>query len=418
MRVLCDDCAARPHRPPSATGLGDLRPVNSSRADSDTFRLLSVADLLDLPDPPWLIDRLIPHGLAVIYGAPAAFKSFLALDIALAVATGTPWHGRAVEAGYMVYVATEGAGGLKRRVVAWSAARGHPDLARARFLPESVDLLDARQVERARRTLATLPEPPALLVIDTMARTMVGGDENAARDVGRFIAAVDGQEVACRLVVHHAGKSGDERGSSALRGAADVMARVERDGQAPTVELVCDKPPKDGQGWPSLTLRAEPVAGSLAMALVPPLSAAIEAEDERRERIVAFVAEHRSCSRNRIERGVGGKASAVRSTLDALVAERVLIEQARGQSRTYSLPRPTLGYEVGTRYPVAPVDDPRPGGEHTPFRGCPSGTRSSEPSSPLTRTTTADDHCSTCGSLLVNVAGRPTCFGCPRRAEA
>ena len=123
-------------------------------------------------------------------------------------------------------------------------------MGRVRFLPEAVNLLDGVQVERVKHTLAELPEPPALLVVDTMARTMVGGDENSARDVGLFIAALDGQSVGTRLVVHHAGKGGDERGSSALRGAADVIARVEREGLSPRVDVVCDKPPKDGVSWP------------------------------------------------------------------------------------------------------------------------------------------------------------------------
>jgi RecA-family ATPase len=51
-------------------------------------------------------------------------------------------------------------------------------------------------------------------VIDTLARSMAGGDENAAKGVGEFIAAIDrlrGDHAA--LVVHHTGKDGDrERG--------------------------------------------------------------------------------------------------------------------------------------------------------------------------------------------------------------
>lgn len=412
-RALCDDCADRLlfHGPE------DDYPAEAANA-WNAFPLLTYADLLDLPDPAWLIDGLVPEGLAVLYGAPGTFKSFAALDWALSVATGQPWHGRDVRGGYVVYIAAEGHGGLCKRVEAWRETHGRPDMTRVRFLAQAVNLLDAEQVERTRCTLATLPEPPALLVIDTAARSMVGGDENSARDVGMFIAAIDGQNAGTRLVVHHAGKAGDERGSSALRGAADMMARVERDGQAPCIDLVCDKPPKDGASWPTITLRSEPVAESLVLALVPPLTAAFDAETERRKRVLAFVVEHGPVSRNRIETSVGGKASAVRSTLDALVVERLIGESRQGQAKLYSEPRPTLGDEVGTRSLQVTADrtssrrgeDPVgvPGGDEV--GQTPSATSSLVPE---TRST-----CSGCGSLMTNVNGRSVCFACKSRGAS
>jgi len=74
---------------------------------------------------------------------------------------------------------------------------------------------------------AGIPEDPALFVFDTMARCMPGGDENSAQDVGLVIAAADRirqRTGAAVLLVHHTQKGGElERGSSALRGAADSM---------------------------------------------------------------------------------------------------------------------------------------------------------------------------------------------------
>jgi DNA-binding Lrp family transcriptional regulator len=69
-----------------------------------------------------------------------------------------------------------------------------------------------------------------LIVVDTLARCFTGGDENSSKDMGRFVAACDAlrkETGATVLVVHHSGKDkSSERGSSALRGAADAMFEV------------------------------------------------------------------------------------------------------------------------------------------------------------------------------------------------
>jgi hypothetical protein len=339
------------------------------RPSGDVFRLLTYEELRALPDPEWTIDGLVPEGFAVIYGAPATFKSFLALDWALCIGTGRSWNGRKVKPGYVVYVAAEGHGGLKRRVEAWREANGRPDLSRVRFLPEAVNLLDRQQIERTKRTLATLPEPARLLVVDTMARTMVGGDENAARDVGLFIAALDAQDVTTRLAVHHTGKDGgSERGSTALRAAADVMAKVERDGiTTPRVEVACDKPPKDSEAWPRMTLKLEPVRSSCVLVPQSLVEGQQSTYEQRREQVLRFVEDHGPVSRNKVEEGVGGKAATTREAVVALVNEGLLEESRKGQAKLLSIPRPSLGDEVGRGTPQAPPTNLVPGGEHTPL---------------------------------------------------
>jgi hypothetical protein len=48
----------------------------------------------------WVVDSVIPvGGLVTLIGKYETFKSFIALDLALSVATGTPWHGQPCEAG-------------------------------------------------------------------------------------------------------------------------------------------------------------------------------------------------------------------------------------------------------------------------------------------------------------------------------
>lgn len=69
-------------------------------------------------DGLWLIDDWLPAtGIAAVYGHPGSGKSFLVLDMAAAVASGTEWAGRHVERGLVVYVVAEGQTGLDRKSV-------------------------------------------------------------------------------------------------------------------------------------------------------------------------------------------------------------------------------------------------------------------------------------------------------------
>ena len=368
-QVLCDRCASQPHRKPSASGLAiDLAAERAQRADQidSGYQLLSIDDLDQLPAPDWVITGFLPEGLSVLFGAPSTFKSFIALDLALSVAAGVPWAGRPVRQGYVVFVAAEGTSGLKQRKDAWIAAhddKGVIDELRthAHFLPLSVDLLDPTAAARLSAALTGVPARPALVVIDTMARGMTG-DENSAKDVGRFIAAVDALPASARLVVHHTGKDGSsERGSGALRGAADMMARLKREEQSQRVELSCDKAPKDGPAWRSMTLATESACGSLVLKPVSPFDAEATAEENRRKRIIEALKEQPQ-TQTAVERAVGGKALLVRQTLERMATDGSVQMTKHGQRKLFELPRPTLGDGVGTRSDSVPADDRVPRG--------------------------------------------------------
>lgn len=290
-------------------------------APDGLLRLLTADDLLALPDPEWLIDGLVPaSGLSLLYGRSGAGKSFLVLDWALCVATGLPWLGHEVKQRPVVYVAAEGRAGLAARYRAWAEAHGWPDTSLIRFLPEAVNLLDSDVVERVRRTLASLPDRPRLLVIDTMARTMVGGDENAAKDVGRFIAAVDELRAdGAVFVVHHTGKDGGaERGSSALRASADLMAKLTRDGLNPHLALTCEKS-KDAAEWPPVPLTLEPVAGSLVLARRVEQE---KAGNDLEALVLAYIAERGPASANKITAGIQKRRPDVLTAVRALESTR------------------------------------------------------------------------------------------------
>jgi RecA-family ATPase len=89
------------------------------------FRLLTRAELYNLPEPSWLIDGLLPtNALAVLYGLHASGKTFVALSMALSIAAGHQWCGKATKSGSVLYVAAEGLRGLIFRMQAYEATTG------------------------------------------------------------------------------------------------------------------------------------------------------------------------------------------------------------------------------------------------------------------------------------------------------
>jgi len=306
--------------------------------DGEPRRLLSITDLSQLPPPSWTLEGLLPAGgFTVLYGPSGAGKSFLGLDWGLCIAAGIPWYGREAKAGWVLYIAAEGVSGLHRRAQAWQTARSTDHVERIRFLPEAVNLLDRQELDGARRTLHELPEPPALIVIDTMARTMVGGDENAARDVGMFIAAVDtlgADSGAARLVVHHTGKNGeDERGSSALRGAADMMHALKPDGAA--LRLECVKA-KDSDPYDPWRLHLSQVAESCVLRCGTPVGRLAPSELS----ILTAVSESfgtRPASATAIRDAADVPRSSLYRSLRSLTERGFLTENSAGATTHYAL---------------------------------------------------------------------------------
>ena len=208
--------AAEPRHPEQ-----DLQPYALTRHTDETrrtYRTLSVEELESLPPPKWLLPGILPEGQTWLYGEPGSGKTFLALDWAATVASSGL---------NVVYFVGEGVTGFARRVHAWRKAHGR-NLSTFYAVPQAPHLLDREAVGILKQTISEMQ--PALVVIDTFARASVGGDENSAKDVGLAIDALDmlwREHQASSLVIHHSNKyGGSERGSSAIRGAADATWEV------------------------------------------------------------------------------------------------------------------------------------------------------------------------------------------------
>lgn len=190
--------------------------------------IVKAKDLKFLPKVTWLVTGEIPEkGLTVIYGPSGIGKSFLALDYALKIA----------QVHTVVYVAAEGQSGYEQRIAAWCQHNRQTE-DNLYICLGSPNLMEDDDLETFIAEVVSLS--PALVIVDTLAMAMIGGDENSARDMGRIIQSARSIQLDadCAVVfVHHTNKGGViERGSSALRGASDVMIRVSGDDDLVVVE--------------------------------------------------------------------------------------------------------------------------------------------------------------------------------------
>lgn len=191
-------------------------------------------------------------GLSVLYGAPGAGKSFLALDLAYAVAKGQPWMGRDTRQGPVIYAVGEGVSGLRRRAKAISVMKGG-EAQQVMFLPHTLSTPD--NVEKMALILGQVKayyrSDPCLLIFDTLSRFFgEGDDENSAKDMRRFVNAIGSLQADFPglhvMLVHHSGKDQDRgmRGSSVLQGAADTVIQCRKNGGG---HLAFIEKQKDGQ---------------------------------------------------------------------------------------------------------------------------------------------------------------------------
>jgi predicted transcriptional regulator len=166
--------------------------------------------------------------------------------------------GREVQRGSVIYIAGEGSAGLPPRVKAWKRAHGFVGRADVHFLTTAVPLLEREAADDFLRAIRERlhGRQPVLIVLDTLARSMVGGDENSGRDMSLFVAATDRLREATGatvLVVHHTGRKGESpRGHSALDGAVDTQLLLS--GSHASLTLKCEKQ-KDSEEFQSLALR-------------------------------------------------------------------------------------------------------------------------------------------------------------------
>jgi hypothetical protein len=179
----------------------------------------------------WLIDELFTStSVGLLGGPPKAFKTWVAAELALAVATGTKAFGRfaAPDPGPVLFFGAEDPPpDLRTRFDGIARAR-RLDLAKVPLLLLDIAQLrldDAAHLDRLHQTVAL--HKPRLLVLDPFVRLVAGLDENSARDVSAVLGALRTLQRELNvaiLLVHHMRKSPAAHPAQQLRGSGDFSA--------------------------------------------------------------------------------------------------------------------------------------------------------------------------------------------------
>lgn len=183
-----------------------------------------------LDEPSWLVEGLWGAGACgVLGGSPKSCKSWLSLEMALAVASGRPCLGRfaaPVPGPVLVYAAEDSPVQVRERLEGLSRVRGVDfSVLDVHLILEPALRIDRPEdLGRLRSTLERLR--PKLLVLDPYVR-LQRVDENNSTEVSQVLGSLRrlsrSLSVAIALV-HHARKGGADQAGQALRGSSDFHA--------------------------------------------------------------------------------------------------------------------------------------------------------------------------------------------------
>jgi hypothetical protein len=234
--------------------------------------LTLVGDLKLNPMDPLINETLECNSIIGLVGPSGAGKSFVAIDMAMSIATGLPYHGHDVNAGLVILCAGEGFRGIPDRVGAWCMHHGiEKSEARLAITQRAAQLFDESYLNAFYKEIEALVRQhgkPELIIIDTVARHMFGLDENSAKDMGALVATVDKlkSDFECSIMlVHHTGHANQDRarGSTAFKGALDTEIIVKPLGDH-DITMKCDKQ-KDGPPFEQMQFLKTSVGQSLIL---------------------------------------------------------------------------------------------------------------------------------------------------------
>lgn len=256
---------------------------SGNEVTSGRFRAVDRQGMEFIRPPTWLIEDFLPSGAyAMLFGAPGTFKTFVALDIALSVATGSmmlepsrTWR-KVAKPGPVLFAAGEGRSQITKRVKAWERAHWFGNTVDNLVLIDPVPLI-TEELDPFIAAAKALRETYPLVVIDTVARSMQGVNENAQEHASKFTQLVERLQrefAATVLCLHHTGHDQQQRarGSSSFVGDVDTLIRLDRQGKDMVVALTMVKQ-KDAPEWTKaklVKLAEVQVGGDTTLTVVEP----------------------------------------------------------------------------------------------------------------------------------------------------
>jgi 5S rRNA maturation endonuclease (ribonuclease M5)/transposase len=263
-RISIIDTAGRPEKWDAADCIAEGCDPNGiiSTATEPTkpattpIAVVTLSDLRGLPPLEWVIDGWLPaDSLGFVYGDPGCGKTFAVLDWCLHLSYGMDnWHGVPIKRpGAILYILQEGGRGIVDRVDAFKKHHGLIDDPEGfEIITAPLSFMDEACVDALVSTVAARGKDYRLIVVDTVSRVLPGADENLQKEMTIFIQACDRLRRATEagvIGVHHAGKSGDMRGSTVLRGAGDFVFKLEKEKGVKPITMTCEKLKDEEDGW-------------------------------------------------------------------------------------------------------------------------------------------------------------------------
>ena len=184
---------------------------------------------------PWLIDQLwTAQAVGIIGGSPKSYKTWLALEMAVAVASGSACLATFAVSSpgpVLLYAAEDSESALRLRLDALAHHHGiHLAYLDIRVITTDSLRLD-RSADQERLQATLMLHRPALLILDPLVR-LHAIDENAAGEIAAllgYLRVLQRQTGSAIALVHHARKNVAANGGAgySLRGSSDLYAWVD-----------------------------------------------------------------------------------------------------------------------------------------------------------------------------------------------
>lgn len=192
--------------------------------------IISARELMNTDYPPlsFTIDKILPQGIFILAGSGKIGKSWLSLDMCVAVANGgSLWEFKANE-GEVLYLALEDTHPrLKGRLERITAEHSHND--KLHLAISSLGITDGL-IQQVKDFIAAKPTT-RLIVIDTLERIRNSEQDKSMyscdyRDINRLREILDGNTVTL-LLVHHTRKMYDPDPLNTLSGSTGLVGAVD-----------------------------------------------------------------------------------------------------------------------------------------------------------------------------------------------
>jgi len=251
----------KPERQPEEIPRSPKTEEQQPTTPSSPSEFIALSDFIAAPpNTSYLIKRVLPaRGMGQVFGSSNVGKSFLLIDFAMHIASGRPWRGYKTKKASVLYIAAEGVGGLSARMKAWT--QRHQCIPDRLFIrPYSVQLTVEGAAAALYEKIKSIPYPPSLIILDTLAANFGPGDENSAEDMAKAMAGM--RSLAgdwLSICVHHSGH-GDKtrsRGHSSLFAAMDIEIQVTRETDQSPIK-VCHTKCRDMERMDAVFFNLEP----------------------------------------------------------------------------------------------------------------------------------------------------------------